>query len=357
MEKSKKINKPTESIYSGKYFEDVVCEIFSIFAHTERINKPILENNNYIPDMLVKIDNETYIIEVKYYRSKNTPITLIYNAIKKLKILSSYKAILVIPNFITKSERAAIAKIDKNLILIDGYDLFNLTIQTPLLNEKLKSLLVMEYFNQDYLLSDHESNFIKKLKKDNKTLENFKKEELESFKKEELIRKLDELKTGRENFKEYENLCEDIITYLFESATTNKKTQANTDNNLYRYDLVARINPTTEFWKFIISEIQSRYVIFEFKNYSEKINQGQILTTEKYLFSQALRKVAIIFSRKGGDESADKFIRGALRESGKVILVLSDNDVRKMITAKEKGDAPELVLFEKIDDLFMTLSR
>lgn len=215
----------------------------------------------------------------------------------------------------------------------------------------------MEYFNQDYLPSDHESNFIKKLKKDNKTLEKFKKEKLESFKKEELIRKLDELKPGRENFKKYESLCADIITYLFESAVTNKKQQVNTDNNLYRYDLVARINPTTEFWKFIISEIQSRYVIFEFKNYSEKIDQEQILTTEKYLFSQALRKVAIIFSRKGGDESADKFIRGALRESGKTIIVLNDDDVIKMITAKEKGDAPELVLFEKIDTLFMTLSR
>ena len=298
-----------------------------------------------------------YIVEIKYYRSKNVQMTLINNAIEYLQYYSSYKKVLIIPNFITKSERAAINELDKNITLLDGYDLFNLTIQTPLLNEKLKSLLVMEYFNQDYLPSDHESNFIKKLKKDNKTLEKFKKEKLESFKKEELIRKLDELKPGRENFKKYESLCADIITYLFESAVTNKKQQVNTDNNLYRYDLVARINPTTECWKFIISEIQSRYVIFEFKNYSEKIDQEQILTTEKYLFSQALRKVAIIFSRKGGDESADKFIRGALRESGKTIIVLNDDDVIKMITAKEKGDAPELVLFEKIDTLFMTLSR
>jgi len=142
-----------------------------------------------------------YIVEIKYYRSKNVQMTLINNAIEYLQYYSSYKKVLIIPNFITKSERAAINELDKNITLLDGYDLFNLTIQTPLLNEKLKSLLVMEYFNQDYLPSDHESNFIKKLKKDNKTLEKFKKEKLESFKKEELIRKLDELKPGRENFK------------------------------------------------------------------------------------------------------------------------------------------------------------
>lgn len=361
MEKFKKINKSTELIYSEKYFADVVYEIFSTISNAEIEREPRLRteinNKRYVPDMMVKIDNDVYIVEIKYYRSKNIQMTLINNAIKYLQYYSSYKKVLVIPNFITESERAAINELDKNINLLDGYDLFNLTTQTPSLNEKLKLFLVMEYFNQDYLTSKHESNFIKKLKKNNKELEKLKKEESESFKKDELIRKLNELEPGRENFKEYENLCGEIITYLFKSEIIQGEKQKNTDDNLYRYDLVARINPTTEFWKFIINEIQSRYIIFEFKNYSKKINQGQILTTEKYLFNQALRKVAIIFSRKGGNESADKFIRGALRESGKVILVLSDNDVKKMIRAKEKGDSPELLLFEKIDDLFMKLSR
>lgn len=361
MEKFEKINKSTESIYSERSFADVVYQIFSTISNAEIEREPRLRteisNKPNIPDMVVKIDNDVYIVEIKYYRSKNVQMTLINNAIKYLQYYSSHKKVLVIPNFITESERAAINKLDKNITLLDGYDLFNLTIQTPSLNEKLKSFLLMEYFNQDYLTSKHKSNFIKKIKKNNKELEKLKKEESESFKKDELIRKLNELEPGRENFKEYEDLCGEIITYLFESEIIRKEKQKNTDNNLYRYDLVARINPTTEFWKFIINEIQSRYIIFEFKNYSEKINQGQILTTEKYLFNQALRKVAIIFSRKGGDESADKFIRGALRESGKVILVLSDDDVEEMITDKEKGDAPEHVLFKKIDELFMTLSR
>lgn len=359
MEKFKKINKSTESIYSEKYFEDVVFEIFSTFSNAEIEREPRLRteinNKPYIPDMVVKIDNDVYIVEIKYYRSKNIQMTLINNAIKYLQHYSSYKKVLVIPNFISESERAAINELDKNITLLDGYDLFNLTIQTPSLNEKLKLFLVMEYFNQDNLPEIQDCDFIEKLKTNNKKPESLNKKT--ETKKEKLISRLNELTPGHYNFTEYEDLCEDIISYLFESALTNKKSQPYSDNNLYRYDLVARINPTTEFWKFIINEIQSRYVIFEFKNYSKKINQEQILTTERYLLNQALRKVAIIFCRKGENESADKFIRDALRESGKVILVLSDNDVKKMIRAKEKGDSPELLLFEKIDDLFMTLSR
>lgn len=55
-------------------------------------------------------------------------MTLINNAIEYLQYYSSYKKVLIIPNFITKSERAAINELDKNITLLDGYDLFNLTI-------------------------------------------------------------------------------------------------------------------------------------------------------------------------------------------------------------------------------------
>ena len=358
MEKFKKINKSTESIYSERSFADVVYQIFSTISNAEiKREFPLRTENNgrYISDMLVKIDNDTYIVEIKYYRSKNVQMTLISNAIKHLQFYTSYKKVLVIPNFITESERFAINELDKNIILLDGYNLLNLTIQDPSLNDKLKSFLVMEYFNQDHLPEIQDIDFIKKLKTNNKKIKPLKKKS--ETKKEELIRKINNLKPGRSNFRKYEKTCEDIIDYLFESVITNKKSQLYTDNNLYRYDYVARINPITEFWKFLTNEIKSRYIIFEFKNYFDEINQEQILTTEKYLSTQALRKVAIIFSRKGGNESADKFVRGALRESGKVILILSDNDVKEMIIQKEKGAAPELLLFEKIDDLFMTLSR
>lgn len=362
MEKFKKINKSTESIYSGKYFEDIVFEIFSTFSNAEIKKEPIsytkTKNNRYIPDMLVKIDNETYITEVKYYRSKNTQMTLINNAIKYLETYSTDKKILVIPNFITNPEKNTIEEIINNIILLDGYDLLYLSSKNPSLHEKLKSILIMDYYNENYFLENYQQTKNNPKTKHNDFIEKIKINEKPKQKPNiNYIKNLETIKPGMKDFKKYEDLCKEIIDFLFESEIFNGKKQLYTDNKQSRYDYIARINPTTDFWKFIVNEIKSRYVIFEFKNYSKEINQEQILTTERYLLSQALRKVAIIFSRKGGNESADKFIRGALRESGKTIIVLSDDDVRKMITAKEKGDAPELVLFEKIDTLFMTLSR
>ena len=77
---------------------------------------------------------------------------------------------------------------------------------------------------------------------------------------------------------------------------------------------------TTEFWRFLISFYQTRFVVFEYKNYREPISQNLIYITEKYLFPVALRNVALIIARKGFDSNAPKAALGYLRESGKLII-------------------------------------
>ena len=99
------------------------------------------------------------------------------------------------------------------------------------------------------------------------------------------------------------------------------------------------------------------YVLFEFKNYSEKITQAQILTTEKYLLERGLRRVAFILSRKGATTQARKMTQGAMREHGKLMLVLDDDDLCAMLHQKERGDDPTDFLFEMTDDFLLSLPR
>ena len=61
------------------------------------------------------------------------------------------------------------------------------------------------------------------------------------------------------------------------------------------------------------SHLNTRYVLFEFKNYTGEIKQGQILTTEKYLLEKGLRRVAIIITRVGADKNAITMAQGAMR--------------------------------------------
>ncbi|STE84490.1 Uncharacterised protein [Escherichia coli] len=70
----------------------------------------------------------------------------------------------------------------------------------------------------------------------------------------------------------------------------------------------------------MLEDLGSRYVVFEFKNYSKPITQNEIVTTERYLYPSALRKVAIVISHEDCADSAKAVIAGAMREHGKLII-------------------------------------
>ena len=52
-----------------------------------------------------------------------------------------------------------------------------------------------------------------------------------------------------------------------------------------------------------------------------------------------------------------KLAKGILRESGKLIIVLNDEDVKEMIRIYEKGEKASTVLERKLDELLTTLEK
>lgn len=174
-----------------------------------------------------------------------------------------------------------------------------------------------------------------------------------------LERELKEVCFGSDGFPEYEKVCTKILKYLFEEDLTLWNKQSISNAGLYRFDLVCKIKSggTSDFFNTIKTFFNTKYIIFEFKNYSEQITQKEIYTTEKYLYSKALRGVAIIISRKGIDEHGLKAIKGALRENGKLMVSLDDEDLINMVNYKINNNIPSDYLSEKLDDLLLKLEK
>lgn len=113
-----------------------------------------------------------------------------------------------------------------------------------------------------------------------------------------------------------------------------------------------------DFFNTIQNYFNTKYIVFEFKNYKEKITQREIYTTEKYLYKKALRSVAIIVSREGASRNALSATKGCLRENGKLILCLSDKDLNELIRIKEKDEQPTAEFFEAmLDDILIHLEK
>ncbi len=175
---------------------------------------------------------------------------------------------------------------------------------------------------------------------------------------EQLVEKLHATTEGRSDARTFEHLCSDSIKYLFGEHFGPLKPQNKVEHGFQYMDLIGRLSPrdTGAFWVSLAQDFRCRYVVFEFKNYSEQISQNQIYTTEKYLYPNALRSVAIIIARNGCDSGATRALQGALRESGKVMLVLSLTDLIKLLLAKDSGLEPSDLLIDYLDNLLTTIA-
>lgn len=307
-----------------------------------------------------------YIAEIKFYKTLRAQIPYLKKAISmnrfKQETIQEYRNdgignVLIISSFLD-SEIKRVLEEEEDVIIIDLSDLLSITTLQPDLNERLIKLAelpigLIESINRngrsfdDIFTYDYENKI---------SYENIYEPEPENH-SEILINRLKEVVPGRGEWKEYENVMVDILKFLFKDDLRGWHTQHGSDNKLNRYDCVCGINGISDFWVFLVNQIQSKYILFEFKNYVDEISQGEVLTTEKYLFDNAFRKVAIIFTRKGTKFSAEEMCRGAMRESGKLILILNDEDVINMLRFDNSGSDSSDYLLELTDQFLMKLSR
>lgn len=152
---------------------------------------------------------------------------------------------------------------------------------------------------------------------------------------EALITSLTALSPGKKDAKAYETICKDIIDYLFGDDLRDVRSQKRTADGLNIYDLIYRVSPKHPFWVTLTRDFRARVVLFECKNYGKPISAMQVFTTERYLSASALRPVCFVLSRKPAHTHAVQAASGAMRESGKLLVFLSDDDLIKMLRAKD----------------------
>lgn len=325
----------------GFMFQKLVTELLVCIGHINVQNEFLISESNRVSVDIIfgELNNPEHplsVVEIKAYRPSSMPSPSVINgALNQLqshmKLAEANKGILIIATIL-----------DSRFILgfNDDIELWDLRV----ILDKAKPF--PELFNKfiDLLELDPKDKVIIKQKKDSTG--------------RELIEELEEIPKGREGAYRFETCCINILKYLFQDYLIGWKEQSLTIDGLHRRDLVCRVKDShTEVWQFISHTLRSRYVIFEFKNYSEKITQREIFTTERYLFPMALRNCAFIISREGASDSAQNVIDGAMREHGKLIISLSEIDVIQLIQGKENGDDPNVYLFEKIDDFLIGLGR
>ena len=176
---------------------------------------------------------------------------------------------------------------------------------------------------------------------------------------ESLRQQLMECEPGKNGWGEFEKLCIDALRLVFSGELALWRQQQRSNNNLYRFDLICRIkdNVPDSFWAMMDHHFNSKYVVFEFKNYTRQVTQKEVYSTERYLYRRALRNVAIMISSSGYDNHARWAAKGSLRENGKLILLLTVNDLIALLDLSRDQQDPSLYLLDKVDELLVDLEK
>lgn len=337
--------------------EGFCSRLFQSFNYRVEQEKP-LGNTKYTPDIIIHFDKYIAVIEAKAYRDRYVSKRTIDTAINQLQ---KYKAVaqdnqLSVDDFFL----ILFCEIDEqykrqvyNDYRINIWDIANLLYICKESNEFSEELNKLVYYPISDIAPLEPITSITQsaaLPQGNVNV-------IESTECEDFERRLRSCKKGKNASLEYEQICTEIIQYLFDGEFTQISDQHKTSDDLFRMDLLCGIKGTTAFWELLIRHYNTRFVVFEFKNYTKQLAQNLIYITEKYLFNAALRNVAIIVSRKGFSRNAGVASLGCLKEDGKLIIDLTDDDLISMLYKKQDGEEPSDFLLWKIECLLMSVSK
>jgi hypothetical protein len=347
----------SEKFKDTKEFEFLINQLLQKMGY-----KILIPDGDSGYDLVVVKDGVSHFVEIKFYRSQYASRSIIRKTANRLAYsTSASKKVsgLLIANYSVNLELQVQIFEDYGIQIWDRELLYKLFSEFfPLGADQYERLLIESQQGTNIAPIFNKKN-IKNVQIDGDLLKakQTKYDHVPIVKGEELCEELKNIACGRDNWRDYELKCQEVLEYLFEEDLSLWEQQARTDDGLSRFDLVCRIASRDDYWKSLVSSFNTRFVLFEFKNYCDLIKQNQIYTTERYLFNKALRSVGFIISRNGASENAIIAAKGALKEHGKLILILSDTDICNMLKLKDKDDSPNDYLSEILDRWLIALSR
>ena len=335
-------------LHNGQYFQYIIEKIFRFYNFDIKSEVRI---GNFVADFIAEYKDNKYLVEVKYFNSGFIPAHIIDKAVNRLNLCVKQYNSKITPVLIINGTASEELKKTKDLLVID---IANILYLVRYNNELKNQLLSILEFSTDGIIPSLEE--IKEIFDKPKNIDKHTEEENPGKK---FIERLEQWKPRKSNWKEYEDLCREIVDYLFNDRLLFKGKQKESNDGLYRFDSIYKIkdNQTKDLWNTITRYFNSKYIVFEFKNYKYEITQKDIYTTDKYLYLKALRGVAIIISCKGVDKNAEKAIKGTLKENGKLILSISNDDLIEMLKRKIKDESPTDYLEDKLDNLLIELEK
>lgn len=175
-------------------------------------------------------------------------------------------------------------------------------------------------------------------------------------KSKDLVDRLLSCPTGITGWKEFEDVCLDILRYLFVPPLAEPKVQPRTYSGIDRRDVVFpnRNLETAGSWGLLFRELGARMILFEFKNYeSSEIGKEEVDQTRNYLRKSTMGRLAIMVCSKPPNNAAHIRRNSVFNAEEKVILFLTKDHLKEMLFIKERGEDPADLIVDLVEWFYL----
>lgn len=170
-----------------------------------------------------------------------------------------------------------------------------------------------------------------------------------------LRQRLSSCPDGREGWRAFEDVCIDVLTFLFVPPLTVPIIQPRSFSGIDRRDAVFpnRNMETTNNWGHLFLELDARMILFEFKNYDkEEIGKDETNQTRNYL-TKPMGRLAIMCCNHLPNAAAHIKRNTIFSEESKVLLFLTKEQLVEMLFIKERGEDPSDLIMDLVERFYL----
>lgn len=171
----------------------------------------------------------------------------------------------------------------------------------------------------------------------------------------DLRRRLASCPAGSPGWKIFEDLCIEILTYLFVPPLTTPIIQPRSFSGIDRRDAVFpnRNVDTANNWGRLYLELDARMILFEFKNYDkEDIGKDETNQTRNYL-TKPMGRLGIMCCNRVPNTAAHIKRNSIYSEDNKVILFLTKEHLEEMLFIKERDEDPSDLIMDLTERFYL----
>lgn len=174
------------------------------------------------------------------------------------------------------------------------------------------------------------------------------------------IQQLDTCPLGNAGWSQFENLCTEILKFLFVPPLSEPTRQARTYSAVNRRDAIfpnRNITPTNDAvatnWHHLFLELNARMILFEFKNYdATDIGHEEVNQTRNYM-TTPMGRLAIMVCSNDPVESAHRQRNTVFTQDQKVILFITKIQLKEMLAMKDRGEQPSDLIVDLVERFYI----